>query len=151
VGLSGKQLDDYVRGAAVKKLYILRRYAGKLLYEIAWHDGGKDPSGLYRHALERAYAFPVSETDAARYLVDHDDFFYAADYFRAWFLAAQIEAHLEAQFGARWWISAAAGKFLAELWSYGNELSVDEIARRLGDPGLRTEPLLAHFKKVLGK
>jgi hypothetical protein len=151
VGLSGKQLDDYVRGAAVKKLYILRRYAGKLLYEIAWHDGGKDPSALYRHALERAYAFPVSETDATRYLVDHDDFFYAADYFRAWFLAAQLEEHLEAQFGARWWISAAAGKFLAELWSYGNELSVDEIARRLGDPGLRTEPLLAHFKRVLAK
>ncbi len=150
-GLSGKQLDDYVRGAAIKKLYILRRYAGKLLYEIAWHDGGKDPSALYRQALERAYGFPLSESDAQRYLVDQDDFFYAADYFRAWFLAAQIEAHLEKQFGARWWNSPEAGTFLAGLWSYGNALSVDEIARRLGDPGLRTEPLLAHFKQVLTK
>jgi len=148
-GLSGKQLDGYVRGAATKKLYLLRRYAGKLLYEIAWHDGGKDPAKLYQTALQRAYAFPVTDSDADRYLVDHDDFFYAADYFRAWFLAAQIQEHLEKQFGARWWASAEAGKFLAELWSYGNELGVDEIARKLGDPGLRTEPLLAHFKSVL--
>jgi hypothetical protein len=149
VGLGGKQLDGYVRGAAIKKLYILRRYAGKLLYEIAWHSGGKDPAKLYQAALVRAYAFPVSDRDAERYLVDHDDFFYAADYFRAWFLAAQIQEHLVSRFGDHWWNSADAGKYLAELWSYGNRLSVDEIARKLGDPGLRTEPLLSHFQAVL--
>jgi hypothetical protein len=149
VGLGGKQLDSYVRGAATKKLYILRRYAGKLLYEIAWHGGGKEPAKLYQAALLRAYGFPVSDADAERYLVDHDDFFYAADYFRAWFLAAQIQEHLVSRFGDRWWNSSDAGKYLAELWSYGNELTVDEVARKLGDSGLRTEPLLAHFKQVL--
>jgi hypothetical protein len=148
-GLSGKQLDGYVRGAAVKKLYILRRYAGKLLYEIAWHAGGKEPAKLYQDALVRAYAFPVSANDAQRFLVDHDDFFYAADYFRAWFLAAQIEEHLVSRFGTRWWSSSEAGKYLADLWSYGNELSVEEIARKLGDQGLRTEPLLEHFRLIL--
>jgi hypothetical protein len=148
-GLGGKELDSYVRGAATKKLYILRRYAGKLLFEIAWHGGGEEPAKLYQASLLRAYAFPVSDMDAERYLVDHDDFFYAADYFRAWFLAAQIQEHLVSRFGGHWWQSSEAGKYLAELWSYGNQLSVDEIARKLGDSGLRTEPLLAHFKTVL--
>jgi hypothetical protein len=152
VGLLDDKLAAFVRGAAVRKLYMLRRYAGKLLFEIRWHEGqaGVDPRALYRDLLGRAYGFPVSASDAERYLVDHDAFFYSADYFRAWFLAAQIEAHLEKQLGPAWWNQPAAGKALAELWRFGNQLSVDEVARKLGDPGLQTAPLLDRLREVLG-
>ncbi len=152
VGLTGDKRDAFVRGAAIRKLYMLRRYAGKLLFELRWHEGDEkavDPQALYRELLGRAYAFPVSAADAERYLVDHDSFFYSADYFRAWFLAAQIEAHLVKQLGPTWWDQPAAGKALAELWRYGNQLEVDEVAKKLGEPGLRMEPLLEHFREVL--
>ncbi|MHB1844845.1 MAG: gluzincin family metallopeptidase [Deltaproteobacteria bacterium] len=150
VGLSGDKLRAYVRGAAVRKLYLLRRYAGKLRFEIGWHGGAPEPKRLYREELTRAYGFPVSESDAERYLVDHDDFFYSADYFRAWFLAAQIEEKLAQKFGPSWWHERAAGAYLASLWKWGNEKGVEEIARELGDPGLRTEPLLAKLEAALG-
>jgi hypothetical protein len=153
VGLTGDKRDAFVHGAAVRKLYMLRRYAGKLLFEIRWHQGAKgseDPQALYRSVLERAYGFPVSASDAERYLVDHDAFFYSADYFRAWFLAAQIEAHLQKQLGPSWWDSPAAGKALAELWRYGNQLNVDEVAKKLGEPGVQAKPLLDHFQQLLG-
>ncbi len=149
VGLSGEKLRAQLRGAAVRKLYMLRRYAGKLRFEIAWHAGAKDPKELYRKELSRAYAFPVSESDAERYLVDHDDFFYSADYFRAWFLAAQIEEKLVQRFGATWWHDPKAGQLLVSLWRWGNQLGVDEVAKQLGDPGLRTEPLLAKLKSAI--
>ncbi len=149
VGLSGRALDSFVYGAAVRKLYLLRRYAGKLLYELAWHGGAKDPRAVYRQTLARAYGFPLSEADADRWLVDHDDFFYSADYLRAWFLAAQIEQSLVRRFGPTWWERPDAGRALVDLWRHGNELSVDEIARAVGAPGLSTEPLLAHFHEVL--
>jgi hypothetical protein len=149
VGLTGDKLDAFVRGAAVRKLYMLRRYAGKLLFEIRWHAGAPDPEGLYRELLGRAYGFPVSADDAERYLIDDDAFFYSADYFRAWFLAAQIEAHLTKQFGPSWWDEPKAGKALAELWRFGNQLTVDEVAAKLGDPGLQPEPLLAQLRDLL--
>ena len=38
-GLSGRKLDDFVRSSAVKKLYLLRRYAGKLLFELGTEMG----------------------------------------------------------------------------------------------------------------
>ncbi|MHB8420498.1 MAG: chromosome segregation protein SMC [Myxococcales bacterium] len=150
VGLSGGQEAAFVQSAAVRKLYMLRRYAGKLLFEIAWHGGAADPRELYRRTLARAYGFPMSEGDGERWLVDHDDFFYAADYFRAWFLAAQIEAWLEKRFGPSWWDQPAAGKALIGLWRHGNALGPDEVARQIGEPAVRPEPLLEKLRAVLG-
>ena len=132
----------------MKKLYLVRRYAaGELLFELR---RGHRAGGVPRAILTRAYGFTVSEKDARRYLVDRDDFLYSADYFRAWFLAAQINEKLKQRFGARWWTSAGAGDVLKSLWAAGNALSVDEVARKLGDPGLEMEPLLRHFEGVLG-
>ena len=91
----------------------------------------------------------MSGSDSRRYLVDRDDFLYSADYFRAWFLAAQIDEKLTQRFGSRWWTSSAAGDVLKSLWAAGNGLSVDEVARRLGDPGLDLEPLYRHFEGIL--
>ncbi len=144
-GITGRKLDDFIRSSAVKKLYLLRRYAGKLLFEL---DTDSGPEG-YRTFLMRAYGFPVTLGDSRRYLVDRDDFLYSADYFRAWFLAAQIDEKLTQRFGARWWKSTGAGEVLKSLWASGNALSVDEVARRLGDPGLELEPLFRHFEGIL--
>ncbi|HUB09916.1 MAG TPA: chromosome segregation protein SMC [Myxococcales bacterium] len=150
VGLGGDRAAAFVRGAAVRKLYLLRRYAGKLLFNLAWSRGAADPRDLYRRTLSRAYGFPLSDADADRWLVDHDDFLASADYFRAWFLAAQIEAWLEKRFGPAWWDEKAAGDALIGLWQPGNAVGPEDLARELGDAGIRPEPLLALLRAALG-
>jgi hypothetical protein len=132
----------------VKKLYMLRRYAAKVLFERDWHGGAKDPAARYAVLLSRAYGFPVPDEDA-RYLTDHDDFFYSADYLRAWFLAAQLDAALAARYGERWWHNPEAGGVLKGLWVSANAHSADEVLRSLGLNGLETAPLLERLEKRL--
>jgi hypothetical protein len=148
LGMTGELLSKYVRSAAVKKLYLLRRYAAKVQYEQVWHAGDKDPRARYAELLGRAYGFPLEDADAASYLADHDDFFYSADYLRAFFLAAQLDQVLTQKFGDAWWHQAAAGDLLQSLWKEGNRLGPDEVAQQLGvtlDPG----PLLATLEARL--
>ena len=147
--LRGQKLKDYTTFAAFAKLFIVRRYSAKLIYEYLWHSGHQDPKGLYRQLLSRAYGFPLSEGDARRYLIDHDDYFYSADYVRAWFLEAQLSEYLVKQFGKNWWDSKKAGAFLKGVWARGQEMSPDEMARTLGQPGIRSGALMRRLSAVL--
>lgn len=157
LGMTGELLHSYVRGAAVRKLYMLRRYAAKVLFEKAWH--GPQPltdselRARYKELLGRAYGFPVTDEDASRYLEDHDDFFYSADYLRAWFLAAQLDDAFTRKYGqahdGAWWHSHDAGKALQALWAHGNALTADEVAREVGARGLDFQPLLTRLTTQL--
>ena len=128
---------------------MLRRYAAKVLFEKLWHGGDADPRARYASLLARAYDFPVPEEESQRYLIDHDDFFYSADYLRAWFLAAQLDSVLTGRFGATWWHSPEAGALLKSLWALGTEPSAEAIAQRLGLPGVDTKPLLDRLRSRL--
>jgi len=147
--LRGEALARFVRGSAAQKLYMVRRYAAKLRFETAWHSGTLrgDPAGAYRSLLSQAYGFELGKEDSARYLVDHDDLFYSADYFRAWFLAAQLERHLATAFGARWWESKDAGAFLVSLWREGNRPTAEEVARAAGAQGVDPAALLVMLEE----
>lgn len=153
IKLSPGDRESYLRFRLFSKIYILRRYAAKLLYEKQFHADAKKPQEIYRETLSRAYGFPLDEKDAGRYLSDVDDFYYVADYLRAWFLKAQIDRVLVKRFGERWFTSAEAGKFLASLWKYGQELNGDELAKKLGykglDPGVLIEQLLGKQAETL--
>ncbi len=135
-------LAAYIRFRRFSKLYFARRYAAKILYERQLHSGAADPKGIYRKTLARAYGFPLDEKDAARYLSDMDDYYYAADYLRAWFLKAQIEAALRRRAGARWFENPDAGAALISLWRHGQELNGEELAARLGFDGLSPGPFI---------
>jgi hypothetical protein len=151
--LKGDALSAFVRHAATQKLYMLRRYAAKVQFETLWHSGKltEPPAEAYRKILSRAYGFQLTADDAQRYLVDTDDFFYSADYFRAWFLAAQLDRHLAETYGARWWEAPAAGDFLKGLWAEGNRLTADEVAQKLGAKGVDPAALLRTLNERLGK
>jgi hypothetical protein len=142
--LDDESLKRAIRLGVAERLYLLRRYAAKLLFEIEWHSGELKgpPSEAYRRLLSRAYGFELTPEDGQRYLVDHDDFFYSADYFRAWFLAAQLEQYLTTYYGPRWWESKEAGRYLKALWAYGTQPSADEIAQRLGQRGVDPSALV---------
>ena len=138
-------LEAYGEFRRFSRLYFARRYAAKILYERELHSGTSDPKEIYRKTLSRAYGFPLDGKDAARYLSDVDDYYYAADYLRAWFLKAQIEKALRTKFGERWFANPGAGAFLKSLWHYGQELNGDELARKLGYDGLTPAPFIRNL------
>jgi hypothetical protein len=77
-----------------------------------------------REAVKLEYA-PVD------FLADVDPGFYVSSYLRAWALEAGVALHLRDRFGTAWFAERKAGSLLRELWSEGQGLDGDELAREL--------------------
>lgn len=127
-------------------LYMLRRYAAKLLYEIELHSGAPNPEKLYVQILGDALKFWHPEK---RYLYDLDSEFYSACYLRAWMLEVQIRSVLNEEFGNYWWNVKAAGDYLRNLWSTGQMYDGVKIARNLGYYGIDENPLVRELERNL--
>ncbi len=138
------------RYVAWRRLALARRYAAKVAFEVAWHDGQKpDLAQLYQNLMSKAHGFRLDEVDAKRWLVDHEPFFLSAQFLRAWFLAAQIEQKLVAAFGARWFERREAGDWLTGYMRRGLEPTADELARELGRDHLDGAALIDVLKAQL--
>ncbi|MBN1204388.1 MAG: chromosome segregation protein SMC [Myxococcaceae bacterium] len=149
-GVSGEQRAQYLAASSAHKLFLIRRAAGRLLYQLELHRReGADARELYRAIMERTDAMPMKPEDEARYVVDQEDFFQSADDFRGWFLAGQLQGQLKARFGPAWWRSAEAGTFLKELWGHGNALSAREVAQAIGERGIAPDVLLLRLGTTL--
>jgi hypothetical protein len=150
-GLRGEERAEYLAATSAHKLFLIRRAAGRLLYQLALHrQEGADARELYKAYLERMDGLPVTEHDLARYLVEQEDFFQSADSFRAWFLAGQLQGQLKARFGPAWWHAPEAGTFLQGLWAHGNALSAREVAQSVGEKGISPDVLLLRLGTTLG-
>ncbi len=133
-GMDAAQAREVVRFKALQKLYVSRRYAAKLLYEVQWHSGkAKDLMGEYKKYLSRGYGFPLEDADAMSYRIDHDDLFYSADYLRAWYMQVLLHRVLTKGFGAQWFRNRDAGEALKQLWSYGQGIVPRELAEKFLD------------------
>ena len=149
-GLSGKERAEFLAAASAHKLFLIRRAAGRLLYQLALHrQEDVDPRELYRALLARTDVMPATDDDVARYRVDQEEFFQSADSFRAWFLAGQLQGQLKARFGPAWWHSMEAGSFLKGLWAHGNALSAREVAQKMGENGISPDVLLLRLATTL--
>jgi hypothetical protein len=149
--LTGVRLQQHLRAASAQRLYRVRRTAGRLLYQLELaQDGAGDARAVYKEVMTRTLGITLDERDTAQHLVDRDDFYEAADTFRAGFLAAQLQAQLKARFGPTWWRSKDAGRFLKDLWSQGQALTADEVAQRLGEKSVRPDALLVRLSTTLG-
>jgi len=149
-GKTAAEASAHAAGAGVKRLYLARRHAGRLAFQVAWAEGKEKPRTLYRRSMERAYGFRLGATDTAWYAVDQDEWLYGADTLRAWILAAMLEEHFVAKYGEAWWQSAEAGKELAALWSRGNRDTPEEVARRIGAKRLDPKALARQLQGRLG-
>ncbi len=134
---------SYLDFTRFHQLYYLRRVAARLAYERELH-------AVDRPAIDFAQVYARRLGDALRvemapenYLADVDDWLYSACYLRAWMLEVQLRRRLIDEFGERWFASRQAGDFIKELWRLGQEFSAEELAQRLGYPGLQIEPLIA--------
>lgn len=159
-GLSVEDARRVVRRGALTDLYMLRRYASKMQFELALFAGVNDPGysldekgGVYADLLTGGCGFKY---DAAGWTRDVDAGFYVADYFTAWSLEAQLRQYLCDRFGSAdangedWYANPSAGEFLKQLWADGN-ISQHELSKRLdyNDP-YHTGPLVTLMKRNLG-
>ncbi|MDP9491030.1 MAG: hypothetical protein M3P42_02330, partial [Actinomycetota bacterium] len=95
--------EEFAAEAATGSLYLLRRYCGKLLYELEFHAATeldeKAMSSRYVELLGNALKIEPSPTD---YLSDIDASFYVTGYLRSWALQSQLRDHLRERFGHDW-------------------------------------------------
>jgi hypothetical protein len=124
---------DYLRFARFQKLWFLRRYGSKLIYEQELHTEVEGADDRYVSILNETLGVAIA---AENYLADTDDAFYCAQYLRAWIFEAQLRRFMEDRFGTEWFATPDAGHYLVSLWRRGQELPVEELARDMGYDGL---------------
>lgn len=131
-------LERYLWQQRVLRLFMVRRYAAKLRYELELHTKGLDGAAeAYKKHLDRVLVFA---NPREHYLTDVDDAFYAANYLRAWALEAVLRAHLKERFGEVWWERREAGDWLRALWARGQAWTAEELCGEVGAK-LGFEPL----------
>jgi len=133
---------------AVSELYLLRRYAAKLRYEMVLHraDYGPGLATEYAERLTEATSFRYPEED---YLHDVDPAFYAARYLRAWQLEATLAHALVGRFDEDWYRHPGAGAFVRDLERRGQADPADRLAREVADAPLSFAPALERLRAAL--
>jgi len=124
--------EELLQAGHLLNLWYLRRYAGKLAYELELHRH----QGPVSDMMPR-YATVLSEAVGARvmgeqYLFDVDDAFYCARYLRAWMFDACLRQYLRQRFGNSWCFDRRSGEWLRTLWERGQQYTVEELAAELG-------------------
>jgi hypothetical protein len=133
---------------AVSELYLLRRYAAKLRYEMTLHraDYGRQLASEYADRLTEATGFRYPEED---YLHDVDPGFYSARYLRAWQLEATLAHALVGRFDVDWYRHPRAGAFVRDLTRRGQADPADRLAREVADAPLSFAPALERLRADL--
>lgn len=150
LGLDDASLRRLLHAAHVYYLYMFRRYAAKVTYELRLHGGG--PAGLadmpevYASWLTSHLGFRYR---AESYLDDLDPGFYSSQYVRAWMLEAQLRERWRSRHGERWWRPGAAGDELRALWSLGQALPAHLLAAELGMGELGIDALERRIREGL--
>jgi hypothetical protein len=136
------------RRAVLHRLFLQRRYAAKLAYELVLHaPGGLDAGpARYEDLLSDAVRMPWP---GALWLTDLDAGLYGAAYLRAWALEVTVRGHLRDRFGTRWFAQRAAGGLLRELWETGTQLTGDDLAAELGLPAIDVMVLATEAEEAL--
>ncbi|HVZ48730.1 MAG TPA: hypothetical protein VG916_08110 [Gemmatimonadaceae bacterium] len=150
-GLGKAGTAEFLRSAGFEELHFLRRYCGKLAYELELYGGNvswESLPGVYVETLTAATNFRYRDADA---FVDVDPRFYAARYLRAWQLQALLAETLTERFNEDWWRNPAAGPWIVgELFSHGQRELGHEQAQRVSGKPLGFAPLVRSIERMLG-
>ncbi|HEY0839560.1 MAG TPA: hypothetical protein VGD74_05195 [Vulgatibacter sp.] len=133
--LTEAEIEAQLAGAALQRLFVTRRAAGKILVA-----SGRD----YRASMELALGVPVMGTEGARWLSSREGGDSPRD-FVSWLVGAMATARLEELHGAAWWEKREAGETLAGFWGEGGRLDPDRLAKVLGGERLEAGPLAARL------
>ena len=128
--------EDFAEESAVSLLYVVRRYAGKLLYELELH-GDVELESMRARYVELVGDATKIEPSATDFLADVDEGFYCTCYLRAWAFHTQIESLRRPERGRAWVTRPGAGSLRRELWGGGERRTAAE--RRGLRPSQATE------------
>lgn len=138
--------EPIVAHAQAQRLVYLRRYAGKLAYELELQSAdGASLESLSERYAERLSAALQIPWPREPFLADVDDGFYCAAYLRAWAFETRLRAHLQERFGPDWFEQREAGDVLRSLWRVDERLSADELLDELTGEPLDFAALAAEF------
>ncbi|MFZ5470261.1 MAG: peptidase M3 [Myxococcota bacterium] len=124
---------EAARLAAFNNLWLLRRYAAKLPYELSLYERGPERP-LAEEYEERLGAALFVGVHKGFFLYDVDAQLYATRYLRAWALEARLHAVLCDRFNEDFWRNPATGAWLQSLFSRGQRDSAEVMAEQLGAP-----------------
>ena len=155
-------LDTLLDFARFEKLYMLRRYALKLIYELKFYRNDLRKLDAQFRAQDTKYANKYSNAaemyaeilgrDGVRYfpvnyLTDFDGGLYSAEYIKAWIFEGQFNRALSKRFGDHWFAKQEAGVFLKEMWSWGESKYIEEYLPYIGADKLSIEPLIEELNQ----
>ncbi len=144
-GLDRTTAKELVRRQKLADLYLLRRYIGKLFYELEFQ---RHPADNWRNRFcyeTIMMTFTGVRYDGAYYLEDMDEDLYVADYLRAWIAEAQLREHLTTAYGPAWFSRPDAGAFLGSLWAKGDGWECEDLVRSLGQQPWDTSALQRRY------
>jgi hypothetical protein len=140
---------EFAAEGAVGQLYIARRYAAKLLYELEFH-AAEDVLPLRSRYVELLGDALKIEPNPTNYLIDIDPGFYVSEYLRSWAFEAQLRDYLLRRYGHEWFASAKAGGELVELWSEGQKPTADALLRDVTGSELDLESVATRLREAVG-
>jgi hypothetical protein len=139
---------EFAAEGAINLLYFVRRYAGKLLYELEFYvaDDIESMKKRYVEILGDALKIDIA---ADNYLSDIDPGFYVNAYLRAWAFEAQLRSYLREKFGNAWFASRDAGSLLQELWGEGQRMNADEMLKEVTGATIEMEAVAERIREAL--
>jgi hypothetical protein len=140
--------DEYAVEGAAGLLYMVRRYAAKILYEVEFH-AADDPTSMRDRYVELLGDALKIEPAPENYLFDIDSGFYVSSYLRAWAFEAQLRTFLQEKFGSRWFATRDAGSLIRELWSEGQRMRAEELLKAVTGSTLEMEAVADRVREVL--
>jgi hypothetical protein len=136
-----RQPGDLLRLVRLERLFIVRRYIGKCLYERTLYEDfaldGKEEA--YRDALRNACGFSYPE---AYFLYDVEPGFTAFWTVRGWLLSAHLRRQLLRQYAEEWFREPDALEALREFWATSPSHTVEGLAERLGGSMMDATPVV---------
>jgi oligoendopeptidase F len=139
---------EYAVEGATTLLYMVRRYAAKILYEVEFH-AADDPTTMRERYVEILGDAVKIDPSPANYLSDIDSGFYVSSYLRAWGFEAQLRAYLRETFGNRWFATREAGSLLRELWGEGQRVRAEELLKDVTGASLEMEAVADRVRETL--
>jgi hypothetical protein len=148
--LGFNESSDYLTLSLFQKLYMLRRYAVKILYEQQLHRAS-DVEAMAEYYADFFTHHLLVNYAPEEFLTDVDSGFYSAQYMRAWTLEALFRDFLRKEYDEEWFRHPRAGAFLRDRWREGQRYTADELARFLGFDGLEMGPLVREIEAGLSQ
>jgi hypothetical protein len=140
--------ETFAAEGAAQRLFLVRRYCAKLLYELEFHAAA-DVTELRPRYVELLGDALGIEPNASDYLADIDPGFYATSYLRAWAFAAQLTAFLREELGRDWFRRREAGSLLTELWALGQRPTADELLQDVTGAAVELEAVAESIRAAI--